>query len=146
MRHTMRRGTRRLNSWGRRGFALIEMIIAFAILALGVGTIMVGIVVAMRSDAQARTSRTMVRIAQSRLEEAGITSKLEVGRREGKVGQFTWRETVAPVTIGRDGRKEKQAQEAGAPILPVWVEIVVRAVDGHEEKLSALKLAPKVAK
>ena len=132
-------------SGGRDGFALIEIVIAFAVLALGIGTILVGIAVAMRSDTQARNSRIMNRIAQSRLETAGIVSKLVVGRQQGQVGQFVWRETVTPATIEGEQRKGKVTKEADSAIIPVWVEVMVSSPDGREERLSALKLAPRVA-
>lgn len=129
----------------RDGFALIEIVVAFAILALGVGTILVGIAVAMRSDTQTRNSRVMNRIAQSRLEAAGIVSKLVVGQRQGQVGQFIWRETVTRATIESEQRKGNVAKEADGAIIPVWVEVMVSSPDGREERLSALKLAPRIA-
>lgn len=130
---------------GREGFALIEIVIAFAVLALGIGTILAGIAVAMRSDTQARNSRMMNRIAQSRLEAAGIVSKLVVGQKQGQVGQFIWRETVTRATIESEQRKGKVAKETDSAIIPVWVEVMVSAPDGREERLSALKLAPRIA-
>ncbi len=132
-------------SGGRDGFALIEIVVAFAILALGLGTILVGITVAMRSDTQARNSRVMNRIAQSQLEAAGIVSKLVVGQRQGQVGQFIWRETVTRATIEGEQRKGSVAKEADGAIIPVWVEVMVSSPDGREERLSALKLAPRIA-
>ncbi|MBK3665373.1 hypothetical protein JJE66_29590 [Bradyrhizobium diazoefficiens] len=124
---------------------MIEIVIAFAILALGIGTILVGIAVALRSDTQAGNSRVMNRIAQSRLEAAGIVSKLVIGHKQGRVGPFIWRETVTPATFEGAQKKGKAAREADSTIIPVWVEIRVSSPDGHEERLSALKLAPRIA-
>lgn len=125
----------------QEGFAMVEVIVAFTVLALGVGAILVGVATAMRSDARARNSRDMYRIAQARLEAAGIAGPLSFGRRDGRTGQFSWRETVVLATIGK-GKKDKQPPAAGAIVVPVWVEIAVRDADGREEKLSALKLLP----
>lgn len=132
-------------SGGRGGFVLIEIVIAFAVLALGIGTILIGIAVAMRSDTQARNSRIMNRIAQSRLEAVGVESKLMTGRKEGQVGQYIWREKVTPVTIEGEQSKGKEAKEVNNAMIFVWVEVTVSSPDGHEERLSALKLASRTA-
>ena len=68
---------------GERGFALIEILVAFVILALGLGAISAGVAMAMRSDGRTQTSRFASRVAQSRLEAAGIAEALVPGRREG---------------------------------------------------------------
>ena len=110
------------------------------VLALGIGAILIGVATAMRSDAKASNMRAMTRIAQSRLEAAGITGALTIGRRQGRVGQFSWRETVAPATLFRAKRQdETQPRPKGMALF--WVEIAIQAADGSEEKLSALKLA-----
>ena len=132
-------------SGGRDGFALVEIVIAFAVLALGIGTILVGIALAVRSDTQASNSRVMNRIAQSRLEATGIVSKLVVGQKQGQVGQFNWLETVTRATIEGEQRKDKVAKEADSAIIPLWVEVRVSSADGREERLSVLKLAPRIA-
>ena len=144
----MRRGSRYhrlevLRGSGQDGFALIEAIVAFVILTLGIGTIVVGVATAMRSDASAHNGRVMNRIAHARLESAGVTGKLVIGRREGGIGQFTWTETVRPATTG-EKRQSKPASEADGGAALVWIEIVVRASDGSEEKLAVLKLASQV--
>ena len=61
---------------GERGFALLEILVAFVILALGLGAISTGVALAMRSDARTQTSRVALRLAQSRLEAAGISDVL----------------------------------------------------------------------
>ncbi len=125
---------------GREGFALIEVIVAFVILALGIGTISVGVATAMRSDAKASNMRAMTRIAQSRLEAAGIAGALVIGQREGRTGQFVWRETVTRARISAGtGRRDDNRSQPDTPV-PLWVEIAIRAADGTEEKLAALKL------
>jgi general secretion pathway protein J len=43
---------------GERGFALLEILVAFVILALGLAAILAGVSVAMRSDARTQTSRS----------------------------------------------------------------------------------------
>jgi general secretion pathway protein I len=130
-----------------RGFALLEILVAFVILALGLGAIATGIAVALRSDGRVQTSRAALRFAQSRLEAAGITGTLVPGHREGRRGNsYKWQETVTAVRIGaepRDGRGAKPSQAMpGAGFASFWVEIAVQAADGTSVNLAALKLAP----
>lgn len=132
----------------QRGFALIEILVAFAILAIGLGAISAGIAVAMRSDGRTQTTRVALRLAQSRLETAGIVRPLVVGRSEGlMLPNYRWRETISAVQWRAEpprppeaGKPEQKA--AAAPLTPFWVEIEVVAADGAVARLAALKLAP----
>src|SRR3954451_22853749 len=81
-----------------RGFALLEILVAFVILALGLAAVLVGVSVAMRSDAKSQANRNALRVAQSRLEMAGMTEVLAPGYREGRVGsRYVWRQTVTAI-------------------------------------------------
>jgi general secretion pathway protein I len=129
---------------GERGFALLEILVAFVILALGLGAISTGVVVAMRSDARSQVSRTALRVAQSRLEAAGIAEALAPGYREGLIAnKYRWRQTVTEVRPTTDKRQPQGAQPAPAngALKSFWVEIAVEAPDGTATKLAALKLA-----
>ena len=103
---------------------------------------------AMRSDGRTQTSRVAIRLAQSRLEAAGITEALVPGHREGRMANhYKWQETVSAVRIGAEppeqrGVKPSQTTTDGA-ITPFWVEISVQAADGTVARLAALKLAPE---
>jgi len=129
-----------------RGFTLLEILIAFVILALGLAAISTGVALAMRSDGRTQTSRVAVRIAQSRLEAAGLAKALLPGRREGQIAnRYKWQETVTPAVVGTEPpERSKPGQTAASPaIAPFWVEITVQAADGTTAKLAALKLAPE---
>jgi len=130
---------------GERGFALFEILVAFVVLALGLGAISTGIAVAMRSDGRAQASRVALRLAQSRLEAAGIAGPLVPGHREGRIGNsYEWQETITAVHIAakppevRDGQTSQAASNAA--ISPYWVEVAVQAADGTVARLSGLKL------
>ena len=141
------RSRRGLIRRGERGFALIEILVAFVILALGLGAILTGVVVAMRSDARTQAHRTALRIAQSRLEAAGIAEALAPGFREGMVAnKFRWRQTVTELRSATDPRQPQGAARpapAGNALRSFWVEVAVEAPDGTATKLAALKLAPE---
>jgi general secretion pathway protein I len=131
---------------GERGFALLEILVAFVILALGLGAISTGVVVAMRSDARTQVNRTALRVAQSRLEAAGISEALAPGYREGLVAnKFRWRQTVTELRLANDTRQPQGARPAPAngALRSFWVEIAVETPDGAATKLAALKLAPE---
>jgi len=132
---------------GERGFALLEILVAFVILALGLGAISTGVVVAMRSDARTQVHRTALRVAQSRLEAAGLAEALAPGTREGLIAEkFRWRQTVTEVRPAGDTRPplvSRPTPSTGA-LKSFWVEIAVEAPDGTAIKLAALKLAAEV--
>jgi type II secretory pathway pseudopilin PulG len=131
---------------GERGFALLEILVAFAVLALGLGAISTGIVVAIRSDQRTQTNRAALRIAQSRLEAAGISESLAPGYREGQISQkFRWRQTTTEVRPANDKRSPQDAGPAVAngALGSFWVEVTVEGPDGGAAKLAALKLGPR---
>ena len=133
---------------GERGFALLELLVAFVVLALGLGAIAVGVATAMRSDARTHTNRVALRLAQSRLEAAGITQALVPGYREGRVAdKYRWQQTITAVQTGApppELRGVKPSQPASNGVTPFWVEVAVEAADGTAVKLAALKLASEV--
>ena len=131
---------------GERGFALLEILVAFVILALGLAAVLTGVSVAMRSDAKMQTSRSVLRVAQSRLEAAGVTEGLTPGHREGRAGNnYIWRQTITAVQSGARSRKPEGTQPAppaANAVSAFWVEVAVRAGDGSVAKVAGLKLAP----
>ena len=128
----------------QRGFTLIEVLMAFVVLAIGLGTLAVGITTALRADAKVRNKHVLDQIAESRLEAAGRTGPLKSGRREGRIGRYRWREIVTPVDLGK-GRTQDGTAPQVPSLVPSWVEIVVRDELGLESKLAALKLAQRAA-
>lgn len=142
-------GHKQAEAVGRRrsseqGFALLEILIAFLILALGLGALAVGVAVALRSDARTNASRAAMRLAQSRLEMAGIAMRLVPGHREGLIGdRYKWEETISEVQLVQSkegGAPAKPADGTNLGLTPFWVEISVRTPDGVGARIAALKL------
>jgi general secretion pathway protein I len=128
-----------------QGFALLETLVAFVILALGLGAVLIGVSGAMRADARTQTNRGALRVAQSRLEAVGVSEGLVAGQREGRAGdKYTWRQTITAVesdVVSRD-KAAKPETAAASGVAAFWVEVAVRAGDGSTASLAALKLAP----
>jgi general secretion pathway protein I len=131
---------------GEQGFALLEILVAFVVLALGLGGIFVGVATAMRTDVKTEATRSALRVAQSRLEGAGVIEALVPGHREGRIGSiYTWRQTVSaiePATRMRDSAGRKPEARATDTMTAFWVEVAVQAGDRTVVKLAAVKLAP----
>jgi type II secretory pathway pseudopilin PulG len=131
---------------GEQGFALLEILVAFVILALGLAAILAGVVTAMRSDGKTETSRGALRLAQSRLEAAGVTEALVPGHREGRVGnRYIWQQNVTAIQAAagsRDPAGGKTKPPKASAVAAFWVEVAVRAGDGTAARLAGLKLEP----
>lgn len=93
----------------QRGFTLIEIVVAFAILALGLGIAMQIAGGAMRNARQAATRTDAALYAQSLLDTVGVGERLEEGSSSGEFGeQFRWHldatkyeiETETPLDAG----------------------------------------------
>jgi general secretion pathway protein I len=134
-----------------KGFALIEMLIAFVILAVGLGVLFSGVSTAMRADRRIMSGRVASRVAQSLLEEAGVSHGLIAGRREGTTGGiYRWRETITPIRFKapqsepRNPASSQSATDGG--LAAYWVEVTVQTNDGAVADLAALKLTSEVTR
>jgi general secretion pathway protein I len=132
-----------------RGFSLLEVLVAFVILALAVGAIMrifsQGMSRVSESDYYARA----VMLAESKLAQLGADIPLEDGEVSGESeGALHWRVRLAAY----DPDSVKAAKEGGAiqavtpvRLLPVEVEVswAESQAAPRSIRLTALKLAPR---
>lgn len=121
------------------GFTLLEVLVAFVVLAIGLATVSTGIVLAVRSDERVKSMDAALLIAQSRLDEAGIIERLAAGRREGFVGgRYRWSQTTIPM---RPAPLTDKVASAAVNVKTFWVTVAVEAADGTRTKLSSLKVS-----
>ena len=126
----------------QRGYTLIEVVVAFALLAFGM-TLLLGSLT--NATKQVRVSNDAGRAAlhaQTLIDQAGVGEALTVGQRDGEVegGRYRWDMNVTPF---RDPTAPpRQDQILGAPQL-LQLELTVRWGDGGPRetlRLQSLRL------
>lgn len=125
----------------QRGYTLIEVIVAFAVLALAL-TVLLGTLT--NAGRQVRWSADAGRaalLAQSVLDEAEVDGPLEPGTRDGEFdgGRYRWTLDVRPYAAGAP----VQPVDPNAPVL-MAVDLTLRWGDGERERLvlHSLRLVP----
>ncbi|MGQ0800103.1 MAG: type IV pilus modification PilV family protein [Pseudomarimonas sp.] len=87
-----------------RGFTLIEVVAAFAILALGLAMTMQIAAGGLQQTRQAADYTEAALLAQTLLDTAGVGEKLEIGETSGEwEGGFSWTLTVSPYELAELG-------------------------------------------
>lgn len=115
------------------GFTLVEVLVAFAILALTLAVVFRSISTGLASEQAATSATTNVLVGRSVLERIGSEIPLEPGSAEGSAaGGGHWVLTLIPV--GGDG-----ADPAGSAVL-LRVDLTVTGADGRTLRLTTLKL------
>ena len=109
---------------GQRGYTLIEVVVAFALLAFAM-TLLLGSLT--NATKQVRSSSDFGRAAlhaQSLLDQAGFGEALAIGQRDGELedGRYRWEMNVTPF---RDPAAPRQPQILGAPQL-LQLELTMR--------------------
>ena len=122
------------------GFTLVEAIVAFAVLAIGLASVGTSFALAMRTDAQLEAKRDAREFARSRLEVAGIAQKLSIGRHTGGEGDWRWVETVRAVRLAADQSSASGNPTPAPPQQGYWVEVLVEGPGGQVARLAGLKI------
>ena len=115
----------------QRGFTLIEIVVAFAILSLGLGIAMQIAGGAMRNARQAATRTDAALHAQSLLDTVGVGERLEEGTSDGEFGEtFRWTLTAEPYEI-----ESETPIEPGLSAVQLYrLELVVTWQAGNKEQ------------
>lgn len=125
-----------------RGFTLIEVIIAFALLALALTLLLGSLSGAARQIRQTDDSGRATLHAQSLLAQLGVGEALRPGRQQGVVeqGRYRWVLDVVPYA---DPLKPPRVATDNAPrLLQVRLSVVWGEGDGQGLQWNTLRLAP----
>lgn len=101
----------------RRGFTLIEVIVAFAVLALALAIVLGTLSNASRQVRWSDDAGRAALHAQSLLDDTGVAATLVPGRSEGvfEDGRYRWTLDVAP---WRDPAEQEEAPQPADPAAP----------------------------
>jgi prepilin-type N-terminal cleavage/methylation domain-containing protein len=121
-----------------RGFTLLEVLIAFIILAVASAAIYRGLSSGMVGLGAADARTAAVLHARSKLDEVGVTIPMVPGEVSGAFEDGTaWSVTIAPFLAGAE--TEEAAQEL--PMMAYHVSVTVEAKDGVPVTLTTYRLA-----
>ncbi len=88
-----------------RGFTLLEVLVAFTLLALSFGTIMKIITGAAKNTQKAARNTKIALMAQSKMDELGLFEKVEEGTNSGDFDQWnSWQMEIVPYDAPYDGQ------------------------------------------
>ncbi|MEG2804208.1 prepilin-type N-terminal cleavage/methylation domain-containing protein [Stenotrophomonas sp.] len=128
----------------QRGYSLLEVIVAFALLALALTLLLGSLSGASRQIRQADLRSRAVLHAQSLLAETGVVEPLQAGERSGQWedGRYRWQLQVAPYVDPRAGAVAVAEPVAGPELAQLSLE--VRWGEGQGERLQwrSLRLLP----
>lgn len=100
-----------------RGFSLLEVLVAFSILALSLAVLMRIFSGSLNNATVARDQSAAIQIAQSLLAAAGTDSALVEGEQRGTHGeQFRWLLQVSPVEAETGGQVPAELWELSAQV------------------------------
>ena len=130
----------------QRGYSLLEVIIAFALLALALTLLLGSLSGAARQVGQADVRSRATLYAQSLLASTGVESPLQEGSTQGEweQGRYRWQLQVAPYQEPRN-TTGPVTQDVGGPTL-AQITLQVRWGPGNGEQLQwrSLRLLPPV--
>lgn len=114
---------------GEAGFTLIEVVIAFAILALVLGALSGSFAGLIGGTAEARRYQVAVALAESKLDEIGAARPLRASEARGSFpGGYSWRGVVRPYRERDDRADERRPRLYEIEIVVSWDPVSPRRV------------------
>lgn len=123
------------------GFSLLEVLVAFVILALSLGVLMRLVSTSLGNIARAEHATQAVTVAQSVLARLGTDSPLTEGAQDGEAGAYRW---IARVV--REGESGMALEGIDAPFLyRIDIEVFLTDSDSNAPLfgLNTLRLVPR---
>lgn len=118
-----------------RGFTLLEIVIAFTILAVALVSLLHAFGTGLRGLGAAQASAGAVMIARSKLEEVGLTIPLHEGESTGDTDQgYEWRVSITRI------EDPDLAEVFTSFVVPYRVEVAVDGANGGAVKLVTMRL------
>ncbi|MEE8500642.1 MAG: prepilin-type N-terminal cleavage/methylation domain-containing protein [Kiloniellales bacterium] len=131
-----RRRDRRSRRGG--GFTLLEVLIAFAILAVALVALIRAFSSGLRGLDAAEAAAVALQHARSKIEEVGTVIPLEAGEYGGEFEDGTrWSIAIRPHEAGEGAAAETVA------LVPYEIEVTASRVRGGEVMLRSLRLGPR---
>lgn len=123
----------------QRGFSLLEVLVAFAILSVSLGALLQVFATGLRNAGMADDYTRATLYAESILAAIGREAPLSAGAREGSINdQFSWRGTVSEYTDGLPDPERTQIRAYRVSVEVFWPGLAqTRSVT-----LETLRLAP----
>lgn len=126
----------------QRGFTLLEVIVAFALLALALTLLLGALSGASRQVRQAEDRSRATLHAQSLLAQLGVGAPLRPGRDEGRFdARYRWTLQVAPYADPLAARA--QLDPSSAQLLDVRLDVRWGEGEGESLRWHTLRLAPR---
>ena len=129
---------------GAAGFSLIEVLVALAIVGLGLAAAAGMLGTGLQGHSAARDVAAARAFAEDLIAQTGITGKLAPGATHGNfAGRFAWERTVAPFTDPAADADRFLKTRTAPPLYRITVEVTWE--DGRRRReiaLSTLQLGP----
>ncbi len=126
-----------------RGFTLIEVLVAFAILALALGVLLQVFSTGLRNARVSEAYTTATLLAESKLAQVGIEDPLVEGQSVGRFDdRFRWLIEVRPY---QESEPDAAPEREGLPVRAYEVVVTVSWDEVHDKRsvsLTTLRLAP----
>ncbi|RMD90518.1 MAG: prepilin-type N-terminal cleavage/methylation domain-containing protein [Alphaproteobacteria bacterium] len=121
------------------GFTLIEVLVAFAIVAVMLLALFEGTTRGLRAIERSERHARLLELAENHLAEVGTLLPVTPGRLSGREGDYEWETLIEPLAAP-PGIDPATLAEQGFALY--GVEVHVRGPEGAEEWLQSLRLAP----